>query len=1010
MSVEIIQRERRHGCWHNWLSMCRELLDTTDDDIILTVQDDTIFSTAALTKLQEHWPADTSQLGFISLYTPAHYSVKYVVRSENGTLLSNEPDLRSAQRTVAKRSKHRPTIEEFHYPIGANEIDTSAMWGACALAFPRESLRKIIEHRFAVNWKGFTPKQQPHETKEEFRQRRSELRERPDLICGVDHVIGKVARLLRMKMVFLNPAVAQHVGRHSTLGHGGTGGRMSARLVMPDLDGPIRLEPIASGLPPIFCIMPPGPPRSAAASAARDNWREQGIAITDVDAVMAMPDSGKAAREQACSASNLKAVREFLSTDRPFGVILEDDAIVGDSSWLTQTDFDVFFPFWDNRQSSPHGNFNHGTIRDSIPRDGTFAMLLSRRAAEAWAKTLEQGGIADVSQRKLIAQHREWKIGSAAGNLVMHDGDAPSLIDDTRREKNQGSATKIASMSRRWSRSPAASPVAPSRPTRPDKSGYDKLRPDSEWINELPCRHRGAKVRSDACNLCGLKGTSFDVYQCELHGECSLQPRHTSVKACGKCADRNIVAPITTPPVAIPKRLNPKPTETPKPRPAAFTREPNRHLIYHIWPHMRSTNWAWNIQQLLRRIELFDGVRSIGVVTDPETASLADVQAEFGDTRIDHWFETPNQHLIGEPGQVMSDDGASALLGEGLSFLPLLQTLPRGENDVTFYGHAKGSRYSDGHIVLRWADMLYRTNLDHWSKVYEALISFPMCGSFKRYEDFDLKRNWHWHYSGTFFWFRNADVFASRDWPRLHPAMYGQVEAWPAGMFQSTETACLFGDAAHHLYLETEVAKWEAQIKDWPPDVRRIPNVISDREYYEAETSLRTDQWHHISGVHRHGAAVLKSLGCETALDVGSGLGAFLIAAKQAGIDATGFDVSTFQRDFAMTKGVEPHRYELSGVGEYRIQQPVDAIYCVEVFEHCTSEEIDQLASQFADNCRWLFFTSTPHFAKGDRAAGHINVKRREAWIELFARHGLTFIRDDESIVPWGLLFKGRRE
>ena len=239
--------------------------------------------------------------------------------------------------------------------------------------------------------------------------------------------------------------------------------------------------------------------------------------------------------------------------------------------------------------------------------------------------------------------------------------------------------------------------------------------------------------------------------------------------------------------------------------------------MYHIWPHSRSDNWRWNITQLRQRMHLFDGTRSIGVVTDPDTATLADVQAEFCDTRIDNWFESANQPLIGEPGNVMSDDGACALLGEGLTFIPLLHTLPRDENDVTFYGHARGARYApgDGHFERhrRWSNMLYRGNLDDWPRVLTALTNQPMAGLFKRYEDFDLKRNWHWHYSGTFFWFRNADVFRSPDWPRLFPAMYGQVEAWPANMFRADEVACLFGDGAQHLYQEHELAKWEDEFK-----------------------------------------------------------------------------------------------------------------------------------------------------------------------------------------------------
>ena len=45
-----------------------------------------------------------------------------------------------------------------------------------------------------------------------------------------------------------------------------------------------------------------------------------------------------------------------------------------------------------------------------------------------------------------------------------------------------------------------------------------------------------------------------------------------------------------------------------------FETEPQRNLIYHIWPTKQTDAWQWNVEQLKRRIQLFDGVRSIAVV------------------------------------------------------------------------------------------------------------------------------------------------------------------------------------------------------------------------------------------------------------------------------------------------------------------------------------------------------------------------------------------------------------
>ena len=436
---------------------------------------------------------------------------------------------------------------------------------------------------------------------------------------------------------------------------------------------------------------------------------------------------------------------------------------------------------------------------------------------------------------------------------------------------------------------------------------------------------------------------------------------------------------------------NPRPTKDDMPVAtfARFTRDPTRHLIYHIHPHKRSDNWRWNVRQLIERIEIFDGTRSIGVATDAETCTLEDVQEAFGDVRIDQWFESANQPLIGEPGNVMSDDQASALLGEGLSFIPLLHTLPRGVDDVTFYGHAKGTRYADGHLALRWAEMLYRGCLDNLWAVDIELRSFPMTGCLKRYEDFDLPRNWHWHYSGTFFWFRNADVFENPNWCRLHPAMYGQVEAWPAGMFAANMVGCLFGKGVGDLYTEAEVARLETEVDRFAP-VRPPANGVSDASFFlqEVDRGLTTELWPRLLEMHRGLALAIRALGCRSVLELGSGLGPFLLGAAAVGLDAIGIDRNRQARDFALSKGVDSESYILADIASVRLE-PRDCIVCVEVFEHISDAGLDSICRQLAANCHWFYFTSTPHRDPSDAEWGHVNLKSREGWIEFFEGHGL---------------------
>jgi len=173
-------------------------------------------------------------------------------------------------------------------------------------------------------------------------------------------------------------------------------------------------------------------------------------------------------------------------------------------------------------------------------------------------------------------------------------------------------------------------------------------------------------------------------------------------------------------------------------------------------------------------------VRSIGVAVSGETATLQQVQDEFKDVRINNWICAPNVHL----------------LRECVTFVPLMETLPQTENDITFYGHAKGVRHKNGGIPTIWAHVMYRLMLEFPERVEQALQTFKMTGAFKRYSEFKLPKHHCWHYSGTFYWFRNKDVFVdhANDWRDLHPRFFAGVEAWPSRVFAANETHCMFNE------------------------------------------------------------------------------------------------------------------------------------------------------------------------------------------------------------------------
>jgi hypothetical protein len=68
-----------------------------------------------------------------------------------------------------------------------------------------------------------------------------------------------------------------------------------------------------------------------------------------------------------------------------------------------------------------------------------------------------------------------------------------------------------------------------------------------------------------------------------------------------------------------------------------------------------------------------------------------------------------------------------------------------------------------------------------------------MVGSYRHFNLFRLPRYNAWSYSGTYFWFRNKDVFARQNWNELLP-FFATIEAWPGVVFKAHEVSCLFFD------------------------------------------------------------------------------------------------------------------------------------------------------------------------------------------------------------------------
>lgn len=179
----------------------------------------------------------------------------------------------------------------------------------------------------------------------------------------------------------------------------------------------------------------------------------------------------------------------------------------------------------------------------------------------------------------------------------------------------------------------------------------------------------------------------------------------------------------------------------PPPAPDPFVGQPIVHLGCHLWPVIHPDEpthpWLDQIRLWHELAEQINGRCLVGVATGPNTATFAEIAAEF-DTERFELFELPNDEEE----------------GENPTFRQLLEMLPSGPDDVLIYCHAKGVQAArrNSEAVQLWRELLYETVPFNWRRGVEKLAEgYKAFGSFRA---FTTSRNvipHGWYYSGTFF-------------------------------------------------------------------------------------------------------------------------------------------------------------------------------------------------------------------------------------------------------------------
>lgn len=276
---------------------------------------------------------------------------------------------------------------------------------------------------------------------------------------------------------------------------------------------------------------------------------------------------------------------------------------------------------------------------------------------------------------------------------------------------------------------------------------------------------------------------------------------HTVVGDCG-CADRkawlNRLLPYAPQmsPATVPQCSDHPPGHLPLPV------APTRNLMMYIYPIAQHEVWRWNIEQIRRRLHLFNGKRIVAVMTNHATNSVEDVQAAFCGERIDAW-------VIGH-----NDPNRWEMQG----FPRMMEFVHSCDpNEITFYCHAKGVQ-GPAHVTdpllheqprIKWATAMYGACLDDMPFVEEQLESHTFAGAFKRRMIHGLPPfRSSWHFAGTFYWFRNARLFALPAWHHFDHQWYG-AETYPGQLVGWGQAAGLFCDHPPVLYLQEA---WTGQV------------------------------------------------------------------------------------------------------------------------------------------------------------------------------------------------------
>lgn len=334
---------------------------------------------------------------------------------------------------------------------------------------------------------------------------------------------------------------------------------------------------------------------------------------------------------------------------------------------------------------------------------------------------------------------------------------------------------------------PVEGGLPPERP-RVGKGGNTGPKTDGKPKRKRLCKLLGPEVDVVGCKSCNQKagvegkgeGFRVKVFSCPVHSRCTIKALVEGAHVCEFCPD--YVDPLHNPDAGQ-----------------------VRHLLFHLWPSRSNDNWRWHLEQLRQRQHLFNGRRICALMVDdpqsdaPPQAEPASLVRELAGDLFDEVIE-----LVNDPTR-----------REVASFEPLFSRVQSLDpSEVILYAQGKGAGRTAHKTVRRWTEGLYRLYCDHWPLVQKLLRDKPLAGAFKK-----VGQCWKpeeslstWHYSGSWFWVRSADLFARKDWRRIDQ-FWGGIEPYPSLHFDAEDAATIFWEAPGPNVNLYELNYWDGVIQ-----------------------------------------------------------------------------------------------------------------------------------------------------------------------------------------------------